>query len=96
VFPIALTPGHEKRRSRYATNLIIAMQPKWVIDNLMSTPEKREHATGMVRGLLKKYDDVEISPDLSNIGETGTTESRQLTLLDHNESSECPYEDMDI
>jgi len=96
VFPIALTPGHEKRRSRYASNLIIAMQPKWVIDNLMSTPEKREHATETVRGLLKKYDDIEISPDLSNIGEIGTTESRQLTLLDHNEPSECPYEDMDI
>ncbi|KAF8859926.1 hypothetical protein BDZ45DRAFT_781296 [Acephala macrosclerotiorum] len=28
LFPIALTPAHEKRRSRYASSLIIAMQPK--------------------------------------------------------------------
>lgn len=96
LFPIALTPAHEKRRSRYASNFMIAMQPKWVIDNLMSTPEKRQSATSTVRGLLKKYDEVEISPDLSNYGDTGTSESRQLTLLDENETSECPYEDFDV
>jgi FPC/CPF motif-containing protein YcgG len=96
IFPIALTPAHEKRRSRYASNMMIAMQPKWVIDNLMSTTEKREHATKTVRSLLKEYDDIDISSDLSNYGAPGTTESKQLTLSDENESSECPYDDFDI
>jgi len=96
IFPIALTPAHEKRRSRYASNMMIAMQPKWVIDNLMSTKEKREHATKTVRSLLKEYDDVDISSDLSNYGAPGTTESKQLTLLDGDESSECPYDDFDV
>lgn len=91
LFPIALTSAHENFRSRHGSNLIIAMQPKRVIDNLTSTPEKRSHATIMVRGLLKEYDDIEISPDLSDYGKPGTSESRQLTLLDENKSSECPY-----
>ena len=42
IFPIALTPAHDKRRSRYASNLLIAMQPKWVIDNLMSGGDLRQ------------------------------------------------------
>ncbi|KAE9381228.1 hypothetical protein N431DRAFT_490643 [Stipitochalara longipes BDJ] len=95
IFPIALTPAHDKRRSRYASNLLIAMQPKWVIDNLMSTPEKRHSATSTVRGLLKDYDDIEISSDLSTYGEEGKSESRQLTLLDENNPSECPYSNFD-
>jgi len=95
VFPIALTPAHDKRRSRYASNLLIALPPKWVIDNLMSTPEKRQSATSIVRGLLKDYDDIEISPDLSNYGDEGKSESRQLTLLDENTPSECPYSGFD-
>ena len=96
LFPIALTPAHEKRRSRYALNLLIAMQPKWVIENLMSTPEKRKSATGTVRGLLKDYDDVDISPDLGDFGTPGMSESRQLTLSDGDYTSACPYENFDV
>lgn len=96
LFPIALTPAQERRRSRYASNLVIAMQPKWVIDNLMSTPEKKKSATSTVRALLKDYDDIEISPDLTDFGALGASESKQLTLLDVNRTSECPYEDFDI
>jgi len=96
IFPIALTPAHEKRRSRYASNLIIAMQPKWVIDNLMSTPEKRVHATTTVRGLLRDYDDVDVSPDLANFGEKGASEGRQLVIRDDNEAGwEIPFKNMD-
>lgn len=96
IFPIGLTPAHEKRRSRYASNLIIAIQPKWVIDNLMCTPEKRKRATDTVRGLLEKYDDVDISPDLANFGDYGACESKQLILRDNNEGGiKIPYKDMD-
>jgi uncharacterized protein len=62
----------------------------------MSTPEKRRSATGTVRCLLKEYDDIEVSPDLSDLGAPGASESRQLTLLDENKTSECPYEDFDV
>jgi FPC/CPF motif-containing protein YcgG len=66
------------------------MQPEWVIDNLMNAPEKRKSATNTVRGLLRDYDDAEISPDLSNFGAPGASENRQLALKDENKTSECP------
>ncbi|EME38867.1 hypothetical protein DOTSEDRAFT_48349 [Dothistroma septosporum NZE10] len=72
LFPVALTPAHQKRWSRHAPVPLIALQPKWVLDKLLSTTEKREAATGKVRKLLKQYDQTEISPDLTTYGDVGT------------------------
>lgn len=95
LFPIALTPAHKSRLSRQSRNLIIAMQPKWVIDQLLSTPERRKSATDKVRKLLKEYDEIDISPDLTAYGEQGSSESRQLLLRDDNESAEIPFADIE-
>lgn len=95
LFPVALTPAHQRRWSRHAPVPIIALQPKWVLDNLLSTPEKRESATGKVRKLLAEYDQVEISPDLTSYGDQGTSEVHQLCLLDENHTAQCPYKDFD-
>lgn len=97
LFPVALTPLHEKRRSRWAPNFVIALQPKWVLDLLLGTPEKRLQATKKVRTLLEKYDDVPVSPDLTAYGEEGTSEKNQLFLLDDNENphGECPFGDIE-
>lgn len=95
LFPVALTPAHQKRWSRHASVPLIALQPKWVLDHLMSTPEKRESATGKVRKLLKQYDQIDISPDLTSYGEVGTSEIHQLCLRDENETADCPFEDFD-
>lgn len=96
LFPVALTPLYQNRHSRWAPNFVIAMQPKWVFDDLLDTEQKRMAATKMVRGLLEKYDDVEISPDLTAYGTDGTSEVHQLFLRDDNESTlECPFVDFD-
>lgn len=96
LFPVALTPLHEKRRSRHASNFVIALQPKWVFDRLLETPEKRRAVTENVRKLLIKYDEVDVSPDLTAYGEQGTTEIHQLFLLDDNETPhKYPYMDFD-
>ena len=95
VFPVMFTPAHTRRWSRHMSVPVIALQPKWVLDRLLSTPEKREAATGKVRKLLKDYDQIEISPDLTSYGAPGTSESRQLCLLDENETATCPYQDLD-
>lgn len=96
VFPVALTPVHKKRQSRYAPSFCIALQPKWVFDLLLSTDQKREGATTKIRALLKEYDQLAPSPDLTAYGEEGTTEAHQLFLLDDNEvQAQCPYEDFD-
>ena len=95
LFPVALTPAHERRWSRHAPVPVIALQPKWVLDKLLSTAEKRESATGKVRKLLAEYDQMEISPDLTSYGQPGTSEVHQLCLLDENITAECPYADFD-
>jgi FPC/CPF motif-containing protein YcgG len=95
LFPVALTPAHQKRWSRHAPVPLIALQPKWVLDKLLSTPEKRTSATGKVRKLLAQYDQMEISPDLTQYGEVGTSEVHQLCLKDENTTVECPYGDFD-
>jgi len=94
-FPAVLTPAHVKRHSRYAPNFTIGMQPKWVFDHLFRTPERRRAAVESVRKLMKPYDDIEISPDLSAYGTEGTTESHQYYLLDDNVTASCPYQDLD-
>ncbi|KAF2212824.1 hypothetical protein CERZMDRAFT_90674 [Cercospora zeae-maydis SCOH1-5] len=95
LFPVALTPAHQRRWSRHAPVPLIALQPKWVLDRLLSTPEKRESATGKVRKLLKQYDQVDISPDLTTYGEVGTSEVHQLCLRDENEPADIPFQDFD-
>lgn len=95
LFPVALTPAHQRRWSRHSPVPLIALQPKWVLDKLMSTPEKRKSATGKVRKLLAEYDQIPISPDLTTYGEVGTSEVHQLCLADENETVECPYDDFD-
>ncbi|KIL84954.1 hypothetical protein FAVG1_11824 [Fusarium avenaceum] len=91
VFPVMLTPAHQERWSRHMSVPVIALQPKWVLDNLLGTPEKRRAAQNKVRNLLQKYDSIGISPDLTDYGAAGTSEVRQLCLQDKNESVQCPY-----
>lgn len=95
VFPVMLTPAHQQRWSRNMSTPIVALQPKWVLDRLLATPEKRGAAQKKVRSLLEKYDAVDISPDLTSYGDTGTSEVRQLCLEDRNESVKCPYRNFD-
>lgn len=95
IFPVMLTPAHSRRWSRHVSVPIIALQPKWVLDALLSTPEKRIAATEKVRKLLRAFDQIDISPDLTSYGEKGTSEARQLCLLDQNETSACPYSNLD-
>ncbi|KAG9687772.1 hypothetical protein KCU95_g9321, partial [Aureobasidium melanogenum] len=95
LFPVALTPAHQRRWSRHAPVPLVALQPKWVLDNLMSTPEKRKSATGKVRKLLADYDQIDISPDLTQYSEEGTSEIHQLCLKDENETMEVPFDDFD-
>jgi FPC/CPF motif-containing protein YcgG len=93
-FPAVLTPAHSKRQSRYAPNLVIVMQPKWIFDILFNTLEKRHKACEKVRALVADFDEIPVSPDVAHYGEPGTTESRQYYLLDENETSYCPYPDL--
>lgn len=91
LFIVGMTPAHQKRRSRHAPNFCLVIQPKWLFDALFSTQAKREAACRKVRGLVEKYDEIPLSPDVSDYGKRGTSEARQYFLLDDNVPSICPY-----
>ena len=91
-FTVVQTPAHEQRQSRYAPNLSVVIQPKWIFDVLFSTPKKRTGALKTVRELLRDYDSIPVSPDLKNYGDEGSRESQQYFLLDENKTALCPYE----
>ena len=86
------TPAHQARRSRYAPNLSVAIQPKWIFDILFSTEEKRAGSIAKVRGLLAKYDSIPASPELKKYGDPSSRECKQYFLLDENEPASCPYD----
>ena len=94
-FLAAMTPAHEQRLSRRASNFTIAVQPKWVFTQLFKTPEIREKTVQAVRTLIPAYDKIEISPDLSAYGTEGTTEAHQYYLSDENKTSYCPFDELD-
>ena len=61
-------------------------QPKSVFDTLFSSEVKKLGAIEKVRGLLRDYDDVEMSPELKNYGDPSGRESRQYFIMDENYS----------
>jgi len=94
-FFAAMTPAHEQRQSRHASNFIVAIQPRWVFDHLFRTPEMRSQAVEAVRRLIPAYDTIAVSPDLAAYGDEESTEAHQYFLLDENKTSFCPYNDLD-
>ncbi|RYP71167.1 hypothetical protein DL771_004967 [Monosporascus sp. 5C6A] len=89
------SPAHRQRLSRYAPNLAMVYQPRYIFDIIFKDTHYRESATKTVRGLIDKYDKIPRSPDISDYALDGTTESRQYFLLDKNEPAQCPYTSLD-
>ncbi|KAI0140718.1 YqcI/YcgG family-domain-containing protein [Pestalotiopsis sp. NC0098] len=95
-FFAVLTPAHKQRLSRSAANFAMVYQPRYIFDVIFKDARYRESATKMVRELVDKFDQIPHSPDISDYGLNGTTESRQYFLLDENSPSASPYEDLDV
>ncbi|KAI6281064.1 hypothetical protein MCOR03_000648 [Pyricularia oryzae] len=94
-FFAVLTPAHRQRLSRHAPNFAMVYQPRYIFDAVFKNARYRESATKMIRGLVDRYDEIPHSPEISDYGLPGTTESRQYFLLDENVPSKCPYESLD-
>ncbi|KIJ30008.1 hypothetical protein M422DRAFT_784115 [Sphaerobolus stellatus SS14] len=91
LFSLALTPAHEKRRTRYAPCFSIVFQPPFVFDILFATEQKRASALAKVRSLLGPYDQIPVSPELKNYGDVTGRECKQYFLMDDNDKMECPF-----
>lgn len=86
------TPAHEKRKSRKATNFMLAITPRWVLEEFHSVPSRVSSMKPKIRKRLENYDSISIHPDLKSYGQEDNFEWKQYYLHDdHSSLSKCPF-----
>lgn len=86
------TPAHQNRQSRYSSHFMLAITPRWVLEEFHSVPSIVAKIKPEIRKRLEKYDSISIHPDLNSYGEEDNFEWRQYFLHDDETSlSKCPF-----
>ncbi|OIK13079.1 hypothetical protein BIV60_14830 [Bacillus sp. MUM 116] len=86
------TPAHVNRQSRHFENLILAITPRWVLQEFNRSQKFAKNIKTQVRKRLEKYDSIAIHPDLNSYGSEDNFEWKQYFLRDDDTSlSKCPY-----
>ena len=91
VFVNCNTPAHIMRQSRRSSTFTLVFQPRWIFDNILTSPEVTEKVFKTVRGRINEYDMIPATPVLGRYGEEGVLEYEQYFLDDNNEPPKCPY-----
>ncbi|MDY4281206.1 MAG: YqcI/YcgG family protein [[Pasteurella] mairii] len=92
IFVVCTNPAHTLRQSRRSSSFMLTLQPRWVFDDILGTEEKANVSFKSVRGRLKKYDFIDLSPNLGKYGNSDNREWKQYFLDDDNRSlQQCPF-----
>jgi FPC/CPF motif-containing protein YcgG len=87
------SPMHHQRKSRYSEDgLMMVMQPTANLHGIVGEGVVPEQIRQEIRGLLKKYDSIEESPDLWHPNDPAVLEWKQYWFNDTNERNmgQCP------
>ncbi|WP_425462061.1 YqcI/YcgG family protein [Mesobacillus subterraneus] len=91
-FMYCATPDHKNRQSRHFDVMMLAITPRWVLQEFNKSPGFAANIRKMVRKRLSSYDTIPIHPDLNTYGKDDNFEWRQYFLRDDESSlSKCPY-----
>lgn len=91
-FMFCATPAHKNRKSRHFDTMLLAITPRWVLQEFGKNKAFAKNIKNMVRKRLAKYDSIPIHPDLNSYGLNDNFEWRQYFLRDDDTSlSKCPY-----
>jgi uncharacterized protein len=91
-FMYCATPAHKNRKSRHFDVLMLAITPRWVLQEFNKSKSYAKRIKAQVRKRLAKYDSISIHPDLNTYGAEDNFEWRQYFLRDDDTSlSKCPY-----
>lgn len=91
-FMYCATPAHENRKSRHFDFMMLAITPRWVLQEFNKSPGYARRIKAQVRERLAKYDSISMHPDLNTYGAEDNFEWRQYFLRDDDTSlSKCPY-----
>jgi FPC/CPF motif-containing protein YcgG len=86
------TPAHQNRQSRHSSYFMLAITPRWVLEEFHSVPNIATKIKPKIRKRLEKYDYISIHPDLNSYGQKDNYEWKQYFLHDDETSfSKCPF-----
>jgi uncharacterized protein len=91
-FMYCATPAHQNRKSRHFDVMMLAITPRWVLQEFNKSPNFAQRIKKQVRKRLANYDSAPIHPDLNSYGSEDNFEWRQYFLRDDDTSlTKCPY-----
>ncbi|MEH7502662.1 YqcI/YcgG family protein [Neobacillus drentensis] len=91
-FMYCATPAHKNRLSRSFPYLMLAITPRWVLEEFYSAASHASKIKANIRKRLQAYDSVPIHPDLNSYGQEDNYEWKQYFLHDDDSShKECPF-----
>nr|WP_232311147.1 YqcI/YcgG family protein [Robertmurraya korlensis] len=91
-FMYCATPSHENRQSRHFDTMMLAITPRWVLQEFGKNESHAKNIKKQIRKRLAKYDSIDNHPDLNSYGSEDNFEWRQYFLRDDDTSlSKCPY-----
>ncbi|CAI6034027.1 YqcI/YcgG family protein [Cohnella sp. JJ-181] len=91
-FVYCATPAHTYRRSRHFPYFMLALTPRWVLDEWHRHPRKAAAIVPRIRSRLAAYDEAPAHPELKPYGSQGNLEYKQYFLRDDDTSlAGCPF-----
>ncbi|MBM7585563.1 FPC/CPF motif-containing protein YcgG [Bacillus pakistanensis] len=94
-FVYCATPKHIKRNSRSFPYLMLAITPRWVLNEFNKNSSLSRKIKNKIRDRLKNYDHLPPHPDLNQYGNVDNFEWKQYFLSDNDSSlPSCPFSKM--
>ncbi|MBM6617934.1 YqcI/YcgG family protein [Bacillus suaedaesalsae] len=91
-FMYCATPAHKNRNSRHFPYFMMAITPRWVLEQFNENKSFAAKIKENIRKRIVAYDSVPIHPDLNTYGKEDNYEWKQYFLHDDESSlSKCPY-----
>jgi uncharacterized protein len=91
-FVYCATPAHKNRQSRHFDTMMLAITPRWVLQEFMKKKTLASRLKSQIRKRLQKYDSIAIHPDLNSYGADDNFEWKQYFLRDDDTTiSKCPF-----
>jgi FPC/CPF motif-containing protein YcgG len=91
-FMYCATPAHVNRQSRHFDCFMLAITPRWVLQEFSKKESFVRRIRSQVRKRLERYDSTPIHQDLNSYGADDNFEWKQYFLRDEDTTiSECPF-----
>jgi FPC/CPF motif-containing protein YcgG len=96
-FMYCATPAHKCRMSRQFPYFMLAITPRWVLEEFNSTRSSAAKIKSKIRNRLVNYDTIGIHPELNTYGQEENYEWKQYYLHDdHTTLPQCPFHGKNI